>query len=61
MENKGISNGNEEELVAGDGEAMKIGVRAVSKVCECEVRCRSVGHDHFGRIELNRFCCLSVK
>nr|POE91967.1 hypothetical protein CFP56_33167 [Quercus suber] len=44
--NKGIGDGGEVELSARDGEAMKIGVRAVSEVREGEVHRRSVSHDH---------------
>ena len=44
--NKGIGNGGKVELGARDGEAMKIGVRAVSEVRKDEVRRRSVRHDH---------------
>ena len=44
--NKGISDGGEVELGAKVGEAMKIGVRAVSEVREGKVRRRSVRHDH---------------
>ena len=44
--NRGIGNGSKVELGARDGEAMKIGVRAVSKVREGEVCRRSVCHDH---------------
>ena len=44
--NKGIDDGGEVELGARDGEAMKIGVWAVSEVREGEVRRQSVHHDH---------------
>ena len=44
--NKGIGDGGEVGLGARDGEAMKIGVRAISEVREGEVRCRSVRHNH---------------
>ena len=44
--NKGISDGGEVELGARDDEAMKIGVRAISEVCEGEVCRWSVHHDY---------------
>ena len=54
--NKGIGDGGEVELGARggarDGEAMKIGVRAVSEVREGEVRCWSVHHNHGIRIDV---------
>ena len=50
--NKGIGDGGEVELGARDGEAMKIGVRAISEVCEGEVCRRSVRHDYGIRIDV---------
>ena len=49
---KGIGDGGEVELGAKVGEAMKIGVRAVSEVHEGEVYRLSVHHDHGIRIDV---------
>ena len=49
---KGIGDGGKVELGAMDSEAMKIGMQAVSKVREGEVRRQSVRHDHGIRIDV---------
>ena len=51
--NKGIDDGGKVELGARDGEAMKIGMRAVTEVREGEVRHGSVRHDHACRRRWN--------